>query len=298
MNIIEFLEKELKLDGKLMSSGWYRARCPLHNDKNPSFGVYTHYPYHFNCFACEKAGQISYLVAKLKGFSMEKATDFVKSKIKLIIDPNRLFSNQKRFVEIIPDTLVKAYHRSLSNSQTLKYCRSRGVPKFILDTLGVGHDSLNFRMMVPIRSLNDGRVLGFDTRGFCGVADEIEKKILVPPNYKNIIVMAPKNYKKAKGVILVEGFFDLARILLWLTLNNISDLVPMSFCGAYVSDEQLRLLSKFDKIILGCDDDDAGDKTIARVKARIGSIPLFRLSFDGKDPGESKLSSFTVKVLI
>jgi hypothetical protein len=227
-----------------------------------------------------------------------KARDLVRERLKIVVNYERLFREPDKREFAVPDAVLQAYRGALSKSRTLRYCKSRGIPRFVLETFGVGHDQLNHQMMIPLRAISDSRVMGFDTRGFFTEAEAPEKSTIVPAGFKDAVVVAPVCYRKRNNVILVEGFFDAARTFLWLLKSGRSDYVPVSFGGVHVSDKQLQLLSRFDRVVLGQDNDLAGMKSVDSVAKKLSNIPLYRLCFDGKDPGESPLSSFSVKLLL
>lgn len=297
MDIIEFLECELKLEGKLSMSGWYRACCPIHGERTPSFAVYTHYPYYFNCFSCSCSGQLPYLTASVLKMSLDKATQFVRDRIKISIDYAKLFRESGRD-EAIPDALAQAYRNALPRSRTSRYCKKRGIPRFILESFGVGHDQLNLQMMTPLWSVAESRIMGYDTRGFFTEDEPPDKSTIVPEGFSDAVVMAPLNFKRYSKVVVVEGFFDAAKVLMWLMREDKADHIPLAFGGVNISNKQLGLLSSFDRIILGHDNDAAGNRAVTGIAKRLSHVPLYRLCFDDKDPGASSLDSFEVKILI
>jgi uncharacterized protein DUF5906/CHC2-type zinc finger protein len=69
------LIRELFPDGK-ESNGYCMARCPYHDDKEPSLSI-TLQDGQFRCFACPATGSFVQLYAKVKGVSEEEAQDIV-----------------------------------------------------------------------------------------------------------------------------------------------------------------------------------------------------------------------------
>lgn len=297
MEIIEFLEKELHLEGRLAPSGWYRACCPIHGEHSPSFAVFTEYPFPYRCLSCGAHGQLPYLTSQVLSISLSAARELIFDRIKVVIDTAKLFRKEEK-PEPVPEVLVEAYEAALTNSRTSRYCRSRNIPRFILECFGVGHDQLNLQMMIPMRSIHSGKVMGFDTRGFFAESEAEEKSSSLPKGLKSRVMLCPKDWRKKSRVVLVEGFFDAARVLMWLMRSGMEKYTVVAFGGVSVSDKQLEFLSRFDRIVLGYDNDKAGLRACEKLQKRLAHLPLYRLLFDGEDPGESSLDSFYTELYL
>ena len=63
INLVEFLSKDLRL---IKSGSNYKALCPFHNEKTPSFTI-NQEKNTFNCFGCGISGDVfSYVMEKYK----------------------------------------------------------------------------------------------------------------------------------------------------------------------------------------------------------------------------------------
>ncbi len=63
INLVDFLSKDLRL---LKSGSNYKALCPFHNEKTPSFTI-NQDKNSFNCFGCGVSGDVfSYVMEKYK----------------------------------------------------------------------------------------------------------------------------------------------------------------------------------------------------------------------------------------
>jgi DNA primase len=297
VEIVEFLEKKLGISGKLAPSGWYRACCPIHGEKSPSFAVLTEYPYPFKCLSCGAGGQLPYLTSRVLNMPMHKAREFVLDHIKITVNPTALF-HEKQKPDPIPDVLLAAYEGALKSSRTSKYCRGRGIPRFVLESFGVGHDQLHLQMMIPMRSVHSGVVLGFETRGFFAAGEAVEKSAILADGAKKEVVLAPQGYLKKRRAIVVEGFFDAARVFMWLLRSGKTDYTVVGFGGVGISDTQLKFISRYDRVILGYDFDKAGAAACRKMLQKLDGIPLYRLLFDGEDPGASSLDSFDIELYL
>ena len=108
----------------------------------------------------------------------------------------------------------------------------------------------------------------------------------------------PISHVGCENVIVVEGYFDAAKVLMWCLKEGKTNYVPVAFGGSNVSKEQLSFLSSFDRVVLGYDNDKAGSRAIDKVAGALSNMPLYRLNFDGKDPGEGNFKSFSIKLLV
>ena len=61
LNLLDFIGKDLKL---IKSGANYKALCPFHNEKTPSFLV-NQEKNTFNCFGCGKSGDIFNALASI-----------------------------------------------------------------------------------------------------------------------------------------------------------------------------------------------------------------------------------------
>lgn len=293
MIITEFLETELNLRGKLADTGWYRACCPIHKERSPSFAVFTEHPYVFNCLACGAHGTLPELVAQLREMSRPEAVEFIRDRLSIELGDveARLFKDtpQKR----VPKPLLRALQDSLPNTLGAAYCAGRDVPGYILHLFNVGYETMTERLMIPLFSIPDLKhAVGFDIR--CLGGEEVYKLVDVAPGQRRRSLICPVDLPiNYRGVIPVEGFFDAARVLQWLIeYKRLEDYIPVAICGNKVSEHHAAFFSRFDNICLGFDNDAGGEQAIERVYQLLPERSFRRLIFPMKDPGES--DSFSI----
>lgn len=297
MKIKDFVEKDLGMVGKVLESGWFRTHCPYHEDSRPSFGVNLAAPYNSHCFVCGGFSLIN-LVAHVKRLSVSEAIDYIRFR-KIVATITR------KITEHITDTIAiralsEAFMDNLrhKNAQIARdYLKSREIPPFVLRAAGVGYDSHDKQLMIPIRSIQSpGDFIGFDSRGFHADEDGgVEKRLYLAEGLKKKAMLAvPQNFRRMSGIIVTEGFFDMAKVFSWLLASDrFNDYGVVGFCGAGCSDEQMRFLSGFNKVILAGDKDPAGERFESKIKSRLGqSIPVSFLDYQGEDPGGAPLESF------
>ena len=295
MDIQTFIEQDLQLRGKPGSSGWYRICCPFHGEKNPSAAVHMEYPYNFGCLACGEKGSIVKLTAHVKKISNGAARDYVKGLLEISGDDiDRLIGRGAEKKRIVPTSVVKAFTELLPGSIAMRYANDRGIPPYILRLFNVGYDDAEKALMIPIYSVaNLKDAVGFDMRMLHG--DEVQKFMEVAPKQRNRALIFPVNLPSfdCEGIIVVEGFFDAARVMLWLIeTDQHRKYTVAATCGNQPSQHHARFFGKFNRVCLGFDADKGGDKARKKLAELLPSIPFRFLKFDGADPGES--SEFSI----
>ncbi|MCX6811244.1 MAG: DNA primase [Candidatus Berkelbacteria bacterium] len=129
----------------------YKALCPFHNEKTPSFMVSQDKGI-FKCFGCGESGDIFTFVEKIEGVDFPEALKILAERagIKLArID--RQFYDQKRNLYEINDIAAKVFHHLLTKDKTgavaLAYLKKRGVTEKTIKDFQLGYSPLNFEFI-------------------------------------------------------------------------------------------------------------------------------------------------------
>jgi DNA primase len=299
LNIGQFLERvdivEVVSDYvKLKKSGKnFKALCPFHPEKTPSFFVNPEKQI-FHCFGCGIGGnaikflmnieKISFyeavnIIAKKMGIEILKRTDIKENlerkKLLKINEYTANFYNRLLFSQYGKIALEYLYKRNLNDEYINKFMLGFA-PKgnFLLNKIeeeklnkddfilaGLidedGEDVFKNRIILPIYNIKN-EIIGFGARA-------IEEQIL--PKYLNIkenilfnksaslygINWAKEFIKSSGFAIFVEGYFDVLKMHINGICNSIA---PM---GTAITEMHLNILKKLtDKILLLFDGDDPG----------------------------------------
>uniref|UniRef100_A0A7V1EGX3 DNA primase n=1 Tax=candidate division WOR-3 bacterium TaxID=2052148 RepID=A0A7V1EGX3_UNCW3 len=252
----------------------YRALCPFHSEKTPSFYVNPEKGIYY-CFGCKKGGNvISFLMeyehldfpdalrklAKNLGIEIdttknlkykelyevnELATQFYT--LMLTKEIGRRGQNYLKERKIDPDKL-KEFRLGFAPSSggLMTFMRQKGVNVEKLIQAGLisqNHEIFHDRIIFPIFNLA-GRVIGFGGRG---IDDYIQPKYLNSPEtpiFKKGEILyglfQAKEAMRAKSeAILVEGYFD----LLSLYQSNVKNIcAPL---GTALTENQAVLISRY-----------------------------------------------------
>lgn len=202
LDIVEFIQTYLKLDKAGIN---YKARCPFHSEKTPSFFVSpTRQMWH--CFGgCGEGGDIFKFVMKIEGLEFPEALRLLAGRAGIVLkreDP-RIRSERNRLYDLC-EAAADIFERSLLRAAEPKeYLRSRGMTEETVRSFRIGwapqswdfllkslaqkgfkpediekaglairsedgasrYDRFRSRIMFPISDAN-GRVIGFGGRIF------------------------------------------------------------------------------------------------------------------------------------
>jgi len=282
----------------------YKANCPFHGEKTPSFMVSPELQI-YKCFGCGESGDAFTFLQKHEGMDFPEALKYLADKagVKLDTYTPQKTTNREKIIEINRETLnfykyVLYKHRDSVKimdyltkerglkPETIKLFQLGYSPdkpavlyNFLLGKRGFKENELNISGLFAGRNYDRfvGRVTFplMDHRGnICGFSGRIlpwgrkdsAKYINSPetPAYSKSRILyglnIAKDYIREKGyVILVEGELDMISSF----QTGIKNVVAIK--GSALTDEQIRLLSRFTQKIIFClDSDFAGDKAAKR----------------------------------
>lgn len=304
----------------------YVGLCPFHNEKTPSFTVYEN-TQSFYCFGCGAGGDgVSFMrkienldyidavkmLAQRAGMQMpdEGYDDSLSKKRKVILQINRetaRFYHNYMMSERGKVGLQYFLNRGLSQKtirhfglgyapnnwdELFKHLKSKGYDVSDMLTAGVVrkgekgyYDYFRNRVMTPIIDVR-GNFIAFGGR----VLDDSKPKYINTSDtlvYKKTNEVFGLNYAKDSGkdsLILCEGYMDV------IAMHQAGFTNAVAGCGTALTNEQVRLLSRYAKeIILVYDNDEAGQKALNKAISLFDQVDV-KISIPtlsgGKDPDE------------
>ena len=328
IDIVEVISEYINLE-RVGSN--YRANCPFHPDRTPSFYV-SPTKQIFKCFGCGVGGDAIKFVSLYENISYLEAALELAKKYGKHLNLQKISKNEKILIALdrVADFYMESLHR---NEEALEYLRSRGISGNTLKRFGLGfapsseslvkllkseglledylktknlikisentyRDLFLKRVVVPIRNPS-GRVIGFGGRR---IKEDNSPKYINSPDSdvfkkgKNLFgLFEAKDYIRDEGyAILVEGYFDVLKLFSEGIKNVVAPL------GTALTQEQAELLSKYTKkAYLLYDGDSAGQNAMSRaipllLKAGLEVYPVYLP--EGHDP-DSFIDAFGVKEL-
>ncbi len=277
------------------------GRCPFHPDGGrPNLHVYPSNN-SFYCYRCAIGGDVISFVERIERVGFLEAVARVAGealsptgrRVRRTASPPR---PRSRTVRWGPDeraclaAAVELYHnRLLTDPAAMAYVERRGLDRATLEACRVGYAGgdelipyLRWRRL-PVQAALRVGLLGRDGR------ELMAGRVVVPeiragqpiwmvgrivgseenaPRYLGLPGRKPllgwEEASRSREVWVVEGAFD------WLTLRSCR--VPaLALVGTHVSADALRSLSRFDRLYLALDNDDAGRSATDQLLQLLGS---------------------------
>ncbi len=328
IDIVEVISEHINLE-RVGSN--YRANCPFHPDRTPSFYV-SPAKQIFKCFGCGVGGDAIKFISLYENISYLEAALELAKRYGKPLNLQKISKNEKILIAL--DRVADFYMENLyKNKEVLEYLRSRGISGSTLKRFGIGfapssealvkllkteglledylktknlirinentyRDLFLRRVIIPIRNPS-GRVIGFGGRR---IKEDNSPKYINSPDSdifkkgKNLFgLFEAKDYIKDEGyAILVEGYFDVLKLFSEGIRNVIAPL------GTALTEKQADLLSKYTgRVYILYDGDTAGKNAMVKaipllLKAGFEVYPVYLP--EGYDP-DSFIDAFGVKEL-
>ena len=306
----------------------YFCVCPFHSEKSPSMSVSPERQY-FHCFGCNAGGDVFSFISKIENLTFRESVEFLAERAKIQLPSLNNQDDQKQYMKnrmyqinaeatlffherlytpvakIAQDYVKK---RKLDNktlqafkigysgefNELYKFLKQKGFKDEEILATGLCNrndrgefiDRYRKRLMFPIMNIQ-GKVVAFGGRRL----DE-DKNVPKYINSNENLVYSKKMHLFAlnlakqnnpKKIILVEGYMD----VISLHQRGITNVVAS--LGTALTEEQGKLLRKYEQVVLSYDSDEAGQNAIMR-----GLDVLQKLGVDGrvlqiegaKDPDE------------
>ncbi len=145
LSIVDVVGSYIKLD---KSGTNYKARCPFHNEKTPSFYVSPERG-SFYCFGCGAKGDIFSFVERFEGIDFMGALKILAERANVSLTNIGVAKDNRK--EILYEILEKAtqfFEKALAdNDEARKYILSRGLTEATIGSFRVGYAALDWRIM-------------------------------------------------------------------------------------------------------------------------------------------------------
>lgn len=293
----------------------YKACCPFHNEKTPSFNV-SQTKQFYHCFGCGVSGTAISFLMEFDHMHFVDAIEFLADSVGLEV-PRDAVVKVTQTQQTLFDALTQSagyFHSQLKTHQpAVDYLKNRGITgeialEFLLgfapdqwhaltnatsspetalvstgmqirNDSGKTHDRFRNRIMFPIRDRR-GRVIGFGGR----VMDNTEPKYLNSPETPlfqkgrelyGLYELRKHKRNRAERIIVVEGYMDVIALAQHGIHNAVATL------GTATSSEQVSLLFReTDEIVFCFDGDAAGSK--AAWRALNSALPSLKSGRDAR----------------
>lgn len=125
------------------SGSSYKALCPFHNEKTPSFMINREKQI-YKCFGCGEGGDVLQFIMKMENLDFIEAVKLLGEKANITVDTGEDISDQEKHEKkLLYDINRKAgifYYRNLTSVQNkgLQYFKNRGVSSSEIKAFGLG----------------------------------------------------------------------------------------------------------------------------------------------------------------
>ena len=319
IDIVDIISNYIELK---KSGANYKANCPFHGEKTPSF-VVSPQKQIFHCFGCGIGGDAIKFVMEFEKLSYPEAIEKLASNYNIPLNYTKgkgSLNDEKRVLEL----LLEWYKKNLiNNKEALDYLLNRGVSqnsieKFELGFVGSGSSVINFLKQnhIPLPKAVDAGVIALGERGeyYARLVDRIIFPIYntngsivgfggrTITNHPAKYINSPQTklfnksrllygYNLAKRdifdkgqVIVTEGYLDV------IMLHQAGFNTAVATLGTALTSEHLPILRKGEpKIILAYDGDSAGVNAALKASKLLsangfeGKVVLFP---KGQDPAD------------
>ncbi len=183
LNIVDIVGSYLKLE---KSGSNFKAKCPFHNEKTPSFYVSPDRD-SYHCFGCGKGGDIISFVQEMEGVEFIEALKILADKAGVKLDKEK--TSEKSESEKIRSILkfaIDFYRKELvKNEEVVKYLKNRGLNKETILKFEIGFAPCEWRLLYEYLKKNgftDKEIesSGLSIRSQNGFYDRFRNRIMFP----------------------------------------------------------------------------------------------------------------------
>jgi hypothetical protein len=267
-------------------------RCTLglggHSDGNSWTASVNYKKLSFNCFVCGHGGSLSWWIAVNRGeTTAEQVTQWLKQKTGLagnVVDLPTLMAvveaiaNPESETERMPyydDRLLKRWHEWPGHHPYLTDPRASGgraIPSGNLDRFEIGYADLDHdfgyfqRIIIPVRWKGD--LVGWQARALTPEDPEFEIKYKNSPMFpRDRILYGDVESRGAR--VVVESPMSV--------LRHCHQSPMVATFGTKITETQLRLLRRYDRLVFFLDPDKAGYSSTAKTIRKLSRHPDVRV---------------------
>ena len=182
LSIVDVLSSYIKLEPSGVN---FKARCPFHNEKTPSFFISPDRNNYY-CFGCGAKGDIFSFVEQFEGVDFRGALKMLAEKAGVTLDfEPREEGNEKEVLYSLMDRSMKLYEGELDrNPKAKEYLLNRGITENTIKDWHIGYspDDWHFTEMSLKKEFNilDIEKAGLIKKGDKGYYDRFRGRIMFP----------------------------------------------------------------------------------------------------------------------
>lgn len=300
LSIVDVVSTYVRLE---KSGAQFRARCPFHNERTPSFYVSPERK-NFHCFGCQLHGDIFTFVEKIENIPFYDALKILADRAGVSLKDSERNKEESRLIALLKDA-TEHFEKNLENSPEAKqYVIERGISPDTIKTFHIGYaknewrdlfialaakgyqpeemeaagimiktekgyyDRFRGRVMFPIRNVS-GATVGYSGRILPSLVDPTvaQGKYVNTPEtalyHKSKILFGYDTAKKKMSEMKSVVVVEGQMDLCMSHQAGVENTVAVS--GTAFTDEHINLIKRFcDTVILSFDSDQAGQNALKK----------------------------------
>lgn len=322
LSIQEVVSQYLRLE---KMGAQYKARCPFHNEKTPSFYV-SPMRHSFHCFGCGESGDIFSFIQKVEHIEFRDALKILADRAGVTLNDGKREENSNllKIIALAKNHYIKNLHESINAK---KYAHDRGLSDEPLKTFEIGYakkewqdlynilkknnfedsdivdsgmvikteegkiyDRFRGRLIFPIRNIS-GATVGFTARILPEYDDGKSGKYVNSPEtslyHKSRILF---NYDLAKKHIAETREVILVEGQMDAVMSykaGVQNVIAVS--GTAFTEDHVKMIGRIsDEVVMCFDNDAAGQKAAKRaaVMCAYGGLRVSFIDIQSKDPAD------------
>ncbi len=302
LTIIDVVSSYIRLE---KSGAQYKARCPFHNEKTPSFYVSPSRA-SFHCFGCNKGGDIFKFIEEIEHIPFREALKLLADRagISLAAQSKEKMDAQNNLLSILSAAKYHYAKNFSESSEAQVYLKERGMTNTSIADYSVGfakaewrdlfvalkmqgyneddmvlagviirtedgkyYDRFRGRIMFPINNIS-GATVGFTGRILPRLDDGKSGKYVNTPEtslYHKSEILF--NYDKAKSIMRDTATVILVEGQMDVVMSNQAGVQNvLAVSGTAFTDQHVHMIKRLcDKVVIAFDNDKAGEA--ARLRA-------------------------------
>ena len=126
------------------SGAQFRARCPFHNERTPSFYVSPERK-SFHCFGCQAHGDIFTFVEKIENIPFFEALKILADRAGVSLRDSEKNKEESRFISLLKDTTEHLEKNFQTSPEARGYVFGRGITEETIKTFHIGYAKNEWR---------------------------------------------------------------------------------------------------------------------------------------------------------
>lgn len=300
LSIVDVVSTYIRIE---KSGSQYKARCPFHNERTPSFYVSPERK-SYHCFGCGEHGDIFSFIEKIENIPFFEALKILADRSGVSLKDAKHNEQESRLVALLKDATDHFQTNLQTQTEAREYLLGRGLTEETITTFRIGYaknewrdlfiflahkgykeeemeqaglviktekgyyDRFRGRIMFPIRNVS-GVTVGYSGRILPSLVDptkEVGKYVNTPETplyHKSKILFGYDTAKKTMNEKKEVIIVEGQMDLCMSYQAGVHNTVAVS--GTAFTDEHINLIKRFcDRVVLAFDTDSAGQAALKK----------------------------------